>query len=80
LVVLTPLVEKMFNVPGFTRPCSRHPLGRLPTPEDVADAVLWLASDMAKCITGLNVHVDGGAMRDPHAEAGRRGATREIGG
>jgi NAD(P)-dependent dehydrogenase (short-subunit alcohol dehydrogenase family) len=32
------------------------------TPEDVANAVLFLASDMAKFITGQTVHVDGGTL------------------
>jgi len=35
----------------------------LPTPQDVANAVMWLASDMAGCVTGLNVQVDSGAMQ-----------------
>lgn len=61
-VVLTPLVEKMFDVPGFrTALLEEHPLGMLPTPRDVADAVMWLASDMARCITGQNINIDSGA-------------------
>lgn len=36
------------------------PLGRLSTPEDVADAALWLASDEARFITGVALEVDGG--------------------
>ena len=35
----------------------------VPTPQDVADAVMWLASDNARCVTGLNLHVDSGAMQ-----------------
>lgn len=35
------------------------PLGRLPEPEDVADAVLWLAK--AEVVTGQTIFVDGGA-------------------
>lgn len=63
-VVLTPLVQKMFEVPGFEAALlEEHPLGRLPTPDDVADAVLWLASDMAKCVTGQNIFIDSGARQ-----------------
>ena len=36
------------------------PLGRLSTPEDVASAALWLASDEARFITGVALEVDGG--------------------
>jgi NAD(P)-dependent dehydrogenase (short-subunit alcohol dehydrogenase family) len=37
-----------------------HPLGRIGTPADVADAVLFLASDMARFVTGECLVVDGG--------------------
>ncbi|MGW2047455.1 SDR family oxidoreductase [Streptomyces sp. NPDC001858] len=36
------------------------PLGRIGAPEDVARAVLWLASDEANWITGADLLVDGG--------------------
>ena len=36
------------------------PLGAMGTPEDVADAVCFLASDRAKYITGHVLHVNGG--------------------
>jgi NAD(P)-dependent dehydrogenase (short-subunit alcohol dehydrogenase family) len=39
-----------------------HPLGRLGRPEDVANAVLFLASDEADWITGEILHVDGGYL------------------
>ena len=38
----------------------RTPLGRLTTPEDVADLALFLCSDLAKMIHGQAVVVDGG--------------------
>lgn len=38
----------------------RIPLGRLGAPEDVANAVVFLASDMARYITGAALLVDGG--------------------
>jgi len=38
----------------------RAPLGRLGTPNDVADAVLFLLSPAARWISGANLVVDGG--------------------
>ena len=38
------------------------PLGRMGSPEDVAYAVLYLASDAAKFVTGQTIIVDGGQI------------------
>lgn len=38
----------------------QHPLGRIGTPEDVADAVLFLASEQASFLSGVVLPVDGG--------------------
>jgi NAD(P)-dependent dehydrogenase (short-subunit alcohol dehydrogenase family) len=37
-----------------------HPLGRVITPEDCAEAAMFLASDRASNITGVMLPVDGG--------------------
>ena len=37
------------------------PLGRLGTPEEVADAIVFCASDAARYLTGITLPVDGGA-------------------
>ena len=39
-----------------------HPVGRIGTPDDIANIVLFLASDKASLITGEHVNVDGGLM------------------
>ena len=43
--------------------CNRmHPLGRIGRPEEVADAIAYLASPMASFITGAALLVDGGML------------------
>jgi 3-oxoacyl-[acyl-carrier protein] reductase len=39
------------------------PLRRLASPEEVADAIVWLASERASYITGQTILVDGGTYR-----------------
>jgi 3-oxoacyl-[acyl-carrier protein] reductase len=39
---------------------ARIPLGRLGSPEDVANAVAFLASPAASYVTGTTLHVNGG--------------------
>ena len=46
------------------------PRGRAGTPDDIAKAVLFLASDMADHITGATVPVDGGSTVAPNYDLG----------
>jgi 3-oxoacyl-[acyl-carrier protein] reductase len=48
---------------AFAAALARNPLGRMARPEDIADAVLFLVSDRARFITGINLVVDGGYTR-----------------
>lgn len=57
----TPLTEPMFKDQDFyNEVISRIPLGKIGKPEDVAGAVLYLASDSADLVTGSSILVDGG--------------------
>ena len=53
---------------SYTDPAARHatealiPLGRLGQPEDLVGAVLFLASDESRWVTGSTVTVDGGYL------------------
>jgi len=40
----------------------RIPLGRIGSPEDIAQPAVFLASDMARYITGVTLPVDGGYL------------------
>ena len=50
---------------GVARWKAAAPLTRLGTPEDVADACLFLASPLARWITGADLVVDGGVLAHP---------------
>jgi NAD(P)-dependent dehydrogenase (short-subunit alcohol dehydrogenase family) len=47
----------------FRRASALPTLGRMGTPEDVANAVAFLASPAASYITGVNLRIDGGVIR-----------------
>ncbi|PWT92373.1 MAG: short-chain dehydrogenase, partial [Acidobacteria bacterium] len=44
--------------------CANRPLGRIGTVEDIAEAVLYLASDESSFVTGTALVVDGGGVAD----------------
>ena len=47
---------------NYKEECAERPLNRLGTVEDVANAVVFLASDMSSWMTGANLIVDGGGI------------------
>ena len=50
------------DMPAFMREAANRPLGRVGSPDDIANAVLFLASPMASWITGAALVVDGGGL------------------
>jgi NAD(P)-dependent dehydrogenase (short-subunit alcohol dehydrogenase family) len=50
------------NPEEFMREAANRPLGRVGTPADVANAVLFLASDLSTWVTGASLVVDGGGI------------------
>ena len=61
--VRTELTTPIFTSPEMMKTVMAHtPLGRFPEPEDIAAAILFLASDAASCITGVTLPVDSGYL------------------
>jgi NAD(P)-dependent dehydrogenase (short-subunit alcohol dehydrogenase family) len=61
-VIKTPMIDRFTGgdpeaLKAFT---ATEPVGRLGLPEEIADAVVYLCTDQASFITGINMPVDGG--------------------
>ncbi len=64
-IIRTPMVERSFlarDPNAAARLEASEPVGRLGTPEEVAEAVVWLCSDAASFVTGVALPVDGGMV------------------
>ena len=62
-VIRTPMIDRFVSLsPDYNeeRIISMEPVGRMGTPEEIAEAVVWLCSDSASFVTGHNMSVDGG--------------------
>jgi meso-butanediol dehydrogenase/(S,S)-butanediol dehydrogenase/diacetyl reductase len=58
---VTPMTEAFFENDTFTQAAThRIPLGRLLQPDEIAGAIVFLASPLASAITGVVLPVDGG--------------------
>jgi NAD(P)-dependent dehydrogenase (short-subunit alcohol dehydrogenase family) len=61
--VRTELTVPIFSNPELLKRVMHHtPLGRLPEPEEIAAAIVYLCSPAARCITGITLPVDSGFL------------------
>lgn len=58
----TPMTEKDTTEGEYINYVSRNPAGRLGTPQDIANTVLFLVSPEAEFINGENINVSGGII------------------
>jgi NAD(P)-dependent dehydrogenase (short-subunit alcohol dehydrogenase family) len=60
-LVRTPMTEAYYQAPGVAeRRDAAIPLRRVARADDIADVVVFLASDRARYVTGADITVDGG--------------------
>jgi len=58
--ILTPMIENNMDKETLKFLETKHPIGRLGKPEEVAELALWLASSKSSFVTGSYYTVDGG--------------------
>jgi len=63
-VIETPLLDRMVSGKQDLKDwlIAKEPIGRLGTPQEVAEAAVWLCSDASSFVTGHCMSVDGGAV------------------
>jgi NAD(P)-dependent dehydrogenase (short-subunit alcohol dehydrogenase family) len=60
-MVITPMSQSFYDTPGVTeRRAAVVPARRVGMPQDIADAILFLASDRSSYVNGEEIMVDGG--------------------
>lgn len=75
-LIRTPLTRQFFGEERYLREYFRHiALGRGGEPEEVANAIVFLASDLASYITGTTLIVDGGQLASKYSTWDESNAT-----
>ena len=59
-MIMTPMIERAFAIPGVEDWFRSKVPGRGGNPDEVAQAVTWLCSDASSYVTGVALPVDGG--------------------
>ena len=61
-IIETPMMDRFSGgtEEGRARVIAQEPIGRMGTPDEIADAVLWLSSDASSFVVGHAMVVDGG--------------------
>lgn len=57
--IATPMMDR-FTGGDIQKAIDLEPVGRLGTPEEIAEAVLWMCSGLGGFVTGASIVVDGG--------------------
>ena len=69
--IRTPINREAWETPEAEQALLRLiPYGRVGDPEDIANAAVWLASDLSDYVTGTTLFVDGGMTLYPGFESG----------
>lgn len=67
-LIRTPLTDRYFSASGYLKEYFQHiAMGRGGEPEEVANAITFLASDLASYITGATLLVDGGQLTSKYS-------------
>jgi len=63
-IVLTELVQRFWDADPEVKEHAADdiPMGRLASPEEIAESVIWLSSDSASFVTGHALAIDGGTV------------------
>lgn len=77
-VIATPMSRLALQRPEIRDLTAACPVGRIGTPDDIANAVEWLASPSASFVTGCDLSVDGGSSAVQRNQLARDAKAGEL--